>query len=274
MNRVDLHIHTTCSDGLLTPYEIIDSAIKQKLSIIAITDHDALVELDKIQTYANNKIRILTGIELSTDYENSEVHILGYDFDINHKLLQEKLQTLVQDRIRRVEIMVAKLQKLHYNISLERVFELASGNVAIGRPHVARALVERGYFTTVGEVFQQLLSMNGPAYVPHYKLQPQEAIQLIHEAGGVVSLAHPGLIRNEAIVAEIISFGIDALEAYHPQHDPYQMQYYCDLACQNGLFITGGSDFHALPNRFPNQLGLITIPESLIAPILERRCRA
>ncbi|TCL35907.1 hypothetical protein EV210_110152 [Anaerospora hongkongensis] len=259
----DLHIHTTASDGRLAPQEVIARAVERGLTFIAITDHDTIDGLLLVSHSNILPLTIIPGIEFSTDLPYNEVHVLGYCIDVTNLTLQAQLQLIIQDRLTRVEKMVKRLQELGYHISLARVQEIAGTAKALGRPHVAKALVENGYFSTVQDVFNGLLEKNGPAYIPHYKLSPKEVIDLIHLAGGLAILAHPGLVGSDAIVQEIIALGIDGLEVHHPSHDEAQTNKYAALAEANGLVITGGSDFHAIPGRFPEDLGIFTIPDQL-----------
>jgi predicted metal-dependent phosphoesterase TrpH len=262
----DLHIHTTASDGRLTSERILTHAIEAGLSYISITDHDTvngLLELYEKREHKTDMICIIPGIELSTDLPENEVHILGYNIDIYNFELRNQLDILVTHRHERTKRIIHKLYQLGYTIDYLRVMELAQHATAIGRPHIARALIDKGYFSTISDVFITLLDKNGPAYVPHYKLTPLQVIALIKKAGGVPVVAHPGLIGNDGIVLDLINIGILGLEVYHPKHNTLQTQKYLDLASQYQLLVTGGSDFHAIPTRFPGRLGLFTIPANL-----------
>lgn len=263
----DLHIHTTASDGRFTPAQIIKQAIEARLSYIAITDHDTvdgLLELGEARQFIlPTDLVVIPGIELSTDLPESEVHILGYFIDIFNKELRRKLDILVADRHNRTKQIILKLNHLGYMITYDRVLELATKSTAIGRPHIAKALVEKSYFSSISEVFSTLLDKNGPAYVPHHKLTPGQVIELIKNAGGLPILAHPGLVGNDMIVIEMIDAGILGLEVYHPRHDEQQIEKYLAIATKHQLLITGGSDFHGIPGRFPEKLGVFTIPANL-----------
>ena len=272
MLTADLHIHTTASDGRLSPAEIVQEAIRAKLSYIAITDHDTvdgLLQLKESNYPIPLALKLIPGIELSTDLPENDVHILGYHIDIYNAELRKQLDILITHRHERAKEIIGKLQKLGYVITYERVLELAVHATAIGRPHIARALVEKGFFSTITEVFNTLLDKNGPAYVPHYKLTPKQVIDLIKTAGGVPVLAHPALVGNDDIVLDVIHSGICGLEVYHPIHNEGQIEKYLALANQHHLMITGGSDFHAIPTRFPKSLGIFTVPE-LLASQLEK----
>lgn len=265
--KVDLHIHTTASDGRLSPQDIVDHAISMGLTHIAITDHDtvdAIIALHRLDYLKNKNITMIPGIEFSTDLPSHEVHVLGYFVDIFNTELQSQLNVIVADRWDRVKRTIIKLADLGYIVDYERVVELAGGTTSVGRPHIARVLVEKGYFASVTDVFNALLYKNGPAYVPHYKLDYQTVIKLIHQAGGISVLAHPGLIGDDLIVHEIIDAGIQGIEVYHPCHNADQTIQYLKMAEQYNKIITGGSDFHGIPTRFPDKLGVFTIPPSII----------
>ena len=273
MLTADLHVHTTASDGRLSPDEVIDQAIEAGLSYIAITDHDTvdgLVQLHSIQQSLPASLVVIPGIEFGTDLGENEVHILGYYIDIFNIELRSQLDILVAHRLERARETIVKLSQLGYFITYQRVLELAGKATSIGRPHIAKALVEKGYFSTISEVFILLLGKNGPAYVPHYKLTPKQIIELIKKAGGAPVLAHPGLVENDILVLEIIRSGILGLEVYHPKHDEAQIQKYLMMADTYQLAITGGSDFHGIPSRFPHKLGIFTIPASLICQLQKR----
>lgn len=259
----DLHIHTTASDGLLTPQQIVNSAKYAGLSIMSITDHDTVEGYLTLQD-GFFPLQIIPGIEFSTDVAGSEVHILGYYVNVNQEQFSEVLQRLTNDRFLRADKMIQRLHDLGFSISQERVKEISRCSHSVGRPHIARVLVEQGYFSSITEAFQTVLATNGPAYIPHYKLLPQEVVKLIQLAGGLAVLAHPGLIKNKTLVKNIISLGIDGLEAIHPAHTPEQMLYYQEMARTQNLLITGGSDFHGIKGRYPEKLGQFSISASLV----------
>ncbi|MBP2654958.1 MAG: hypothetical protein H6Q73_2527 [Firmicutes bacterium] len=263
--KADLHIHTNCSDGVFSPEEIVLKAKTAGLKIIAITDHDTVDGLLKLsgKMQLGEEIEVIPGIEFSTDLPANEVHILGYYIDILHPELNHQLRFIAQDREKRVQKMVAKLCELGYQIKYERVLKLAQNATSVGRPHVAAALIEAGYFFSMADVFNTLLGKNMPAYVPHYKMTPAETISLITSAGGIPVLAHPGLIGDDDIVLNILKLGIQGIEVYHPSHDQVKVDQYLKLVQQNKLIATGGSDFHGFPGRIPECLGEFYVPEKL-----------
>ncbi|CVK17570.1 PHP domain-containing protein [Sporomusa sphaeroides] len=265
----DLHIHSTASDGRLSPQEIVKQARQVGLSHIAITDHDTVAahkELRRAAAFdtAVTKPVIIPGIEFSTDLPKYEVHILGYYIDIDNGKLNDQLEIILQDRLQRAKVMVDKLNKLGYSIDYRRVLTIAGQAEAVGRPHIAKALVEKKYFKTVAAAFEQTLAQNGPAYVPHYKMTPEQVIRLIEQAGGIAVLAHPGLVGNDDLVIDLIQAGIHGLEVYHPEHNQAMTNKYLGIANKYKLKITGGSDFHAIPGRYPEELGSFTIPTAIV----------
>jgi len=258
----DLHVHTNCSDGIYSPQEIVAQAGAAGLKTIAITDHDSIDGHLKLgELAAASTVEVIPGIEFSTDLPANEVHILGYFIDIRHAALTSKLAAIAADRISRTQKMVAKLNELGYAICYERVLKLA-GTGTVGRPHVAAALVDAGYFSDMAEVFHTVLGKNKPAYVPHYKMKPGETITLIEQAGGIPVLAHPGQVGDEGIVGEVIKLGIKGLEVYHPSHTKEQETKYLSVARQAGLLVTGGSDFHGFSGRIPERLGELYISDA------------
>lgn len=242
----DLHIHTISSDGTLTPADVVDKAVKVGLKGIAITDHDTVAGLEAAQKYVQDSsgpFEFIPGIELNTEAGNEEIHILGYFIDSQNHALNRHLQMIRDARYIRVEKMVDQLQQAGLQIDLVQVTRLARGE-SIGRPHVARALVENGYVTSIKEAFAQYIGRGRPGFVPRYKFMPGEAIELIKNAGGIAVLAHPGLIKNPQKIIEIIELGVEGLEVYYPEHSLEQQKEFAVLADKYRLLQTGGSDYH------------------------------
>ena len=215
---VDLHMHSTFSDGRYTPTMLVEEAAAKGLAVIALTDHDSWNGVNEAKAAAAALgVRVLTGVELGSQYENDSVHILGYHVDMGCDALHAKMDELRHGRERRLEKMVAKLHSLGYPIEVEACDPL---NRAVGRPHVAKALVAAGYFKTVQEVFDALLRRGGPAYVPQPKLAPEEAVALIHAAGGIAVLAHPSELADASLPERLLrTVPFDGLEVYHPSAD-------------------------------------------------------
>ena len=243
--KFDLHVHTDSSDGTMSYREVIDLAVKQKLSGIAITDHDNVGSIEKAREYASSldNFKLIPGIEFSCVHQGEEVHILGYYIDYKDPSLLKLTEKLKESRITRGIKTVEKINALGMELTIEEVRVFAKGDF-IGRPHIARALVQRGYVSSVAEAFKDYLGMNKPAYVKRYKIEISQVIKLIKDLGGVSILAHPGLIKDKKIVDYCIDQGINGLEAIYPQHSNKDFKYFLEKARKEDLILTGGSDFH------------------------------
>ena len=265
---VDLHMHSTFSDGRYTPTMLVEEAAARGLAVIALTDHDSWNGVNEAKAAAAALgVRVLTGVELGSQYENDSVHILGYHVDMGCDALHAKMDELRHGRERRLEKMVAKLHSLGYPIEVEACDPL---NRAVGRPHVAKALVAAGYFKTVQEVFDALLRRGGPAYVPQPKLAPEEAVALIHAAGGIAVLAHPSELADASLPERLLrTVPFDGLEVYHPSADKEAQAKWLHLAKELGLMVGGGSDFHATPDRFPTELGIWQVHYADVKDVIE-----
>jgi predicted metal-dependent phosphoesterase TrpH len=270
MRYADLHTHTYHSDGTRSPKEVVDVAKAHGLSILAISDHDNVAAYYEIQSYAaTSGVLLIPAIELSCMSDGVDVHILAYAFDPLDERIDARLRGFRDSRQRRGYAIVDRLRGLGYNITSERVDQLAAGG-AMGRPHVARALVEAGYVASVSEAFDKLLGTGKPAYVEKERFRISDAISLIRSAGGVTSIAHPTLYPgHEQIVPKLLDAGIDGVEVMHPEVDALDRERYTNLARFRGKMITGGSDDHGSV-KTSETIGTIKVPESLIGPILDR----
>lgn len=265
----DLHIHTTFSDGRMTPEEVLDAAKAAGLTYIAITDHDTMDGIRHLYEqglYPSKTLSIIPGIEFSTEVDGHDVHILGYDLDIYNQELSDKVTELAESRWVRFAQILSKLQDLRFALTEGDVLQFAGMSSSIGRAHIARALVKKGLVASVHDAFESLLEHGCPAYVPHYRLQPHEAISLIRGAGGVPVLAHPKLIGDDRLVEHLLSLDFGGIEVFYPRHDEEDTACYEDMAHSHGLLMTGGSDFHALSTRYPEQLGVVTIEDDFAKP--------
>ncbi|MEO8288833.1 MAG: PHP domain-containing protein [Chloroflexota bacterium] len=273
MNKIDLHTHTTASDGKLTPSELVAKAADVGIGTLAITDHDTVAGLAEAQEAAKLAgITIVPGVELGADFDSYEVHMLGYFFDPTDPALLGTLAELRDGRLLRARRILDKLQGLGMSIPWERVNEIASGGV-VGRPHIAQALVEAGYGTGVDEVFGLYLGHGKPAYVERTQLTPQGCIELVHSAGGVASLAHPTwLKRPEALLPTLVEAGLDGIETYYGSYDLETVNWLARLAAQYNLVPTGGTDYHGFPGLAHADLGSRSLPPECFAQ-LERRSR-
>lgn len=241
----DLHVHTNFSDGLFTPEQIIDLAIKKKIDGIAITDHDTIYGIESAIQYSKKFkfFSVIPGIEFGCIYKNEEVHILGYFTNYKSSDIINAIKILKKHRFVRGLKMIEKINTLDMELTLEEV-KAFSKDDNIGRPHVARALIKRGYVDSMEEAFNKFLYRGKPGYVERKTFKLDETIKLIQNIGGVAILAHPGLLKNKNIINYCISSGINGLEVIHSKHNKKNVKYLLDIAKQNDLIITGGSDFH------------------------------
>ncbi|TAM41826.1 PHP domain-containing protein [bacterium] len=263
MKYADLHAHTSESDGTLTPEQLVKEALKRCLSAVAIVDHDTVSALPlALKAAEGTALEVIPGIELSTQYENQEVHILGYFLDHQDKGLLDELKPVRENRIRRVHEMIKNLKILGIELKPQTVFDIA-GSGTVGRMHIARALVKDGWVGSTAEAFRKYIGDRSPAYVLGFRFSPEKAIKIIRDSGGVAVLAHPYILRNDEWIGEFAASGLQGLEAYYPEHSQSQVNYYLDLAKKLNLVVTGGSDFHgsAKPDI---KLGAVKIPLELV----------
>ena len=270
---IDLHLHTTASDGKLPPADLVARGVAAGLTTISITDHDTTGGLNEARAAAAAcGIRLIDGIEITAVEHGRDTHVLGYWFDPSNDSLGGFLERQRTDRIRRVREMSERLAALGVPIDPEPLIArgLEDGR-SVGRPHVAAALIARGYVQSWDEAFAKYLEQGGPAFVPRRGASAAEVIRVIHEAGGVASLAHPGLSRVDSLILSLASSGLDALEASHSDHDPETESRYRALARSLGLAVTAGSDFHGDDVRKPCALGTITMTRGELAELEARR---
>jgi predicted metal-dependent phosphoesterase TrpH len=246
MLKADLHIHTTSSDGLLSPEEVVRWAKVKRLTAVGITDHDTVNGISPaVEASLKYEVEVVPGIELSTLYDEEEIHILGYYIDYKADWFLQILEKIQNSRYQRASKIVEKLNGIGVNITMKQVEEIADIG-AIGRPHIARAMIHRGYINNVKEAFQSYIGKGCPAYVERYKLSSLEAIDIIRKLGGISVLAHPGLIKSKAHIGNIVGLGIDGIEVYHSKHDDETIRNMLAVASSRRLLITGGSDCHGV----------------------------
>ncbi len=280
MNYIDLHSHTTASDGLLTPTQLVELAAETGLRTIAVTDHDSTEGLaEALAAGERLGVEIIPGVELSCDVPAGELHMLGYFPRYQEPGFQAELARLREGRVGRAEGMARRLTELGYPVSFERIQELA-GDGAIGRPHVAQALIEAGHVGSKAEAFDRFIGRNGPAYVERAKLSPTEACQVIRSAGGLPVFAHPliVLMSGRALeplpvdesLPELVEAGLAGLEVYYPHYMSVHVDRLLALARRYGLLTTGGSDFHGAGSAGA-PLGSIYVPPKCLTALQAAR---
>ena len=268
---VDLHIHSSASDGSLTPTEVVHLALRQGMEVIALTDHDTTDGIGEAQqAAAGSPLKVIPGLEINTEGPDGDIHVLGYYINPNHEPLQERLRILREARLVRARKMIERLAELGMPLEWERVLEIAGEDPAIGRPHIARALAEAGYVATAREAFDRYIGNDGPAYVPRLRMRPEEAIAVIHQAGGVAVLAHPDHHPILKRLPDLVEAGLDGLEVYYPEHTPQDVARLGTLAARYGLLMTGGSDFHGPGLGKDAPMGSVTLPAGLVSRLTAR----
>jgi predicted metal-dependent phosphoesterase TrpH len=274
--RIDLHLHSTASDGRLGPVELVELAHRNGVRRMALTDHDTTAGLAAASAAARRLgMEIIPGIEVSTDIPGSEIHMIGLFLDHEQQAFQEMLSAFRAGRLGRAEGMVQRLGELGVPVSWERVLEIA-GDASVGRPHVAQALLEAGHISQISEAFDRFIGRNGPAYVERMKLTPAEAIELIHSVRGVAILAHPLFTDDiERIIPELARAGLDGVECYYPSHSPSDVEHVLAMARSSGLLPSGGSDYHGFPmaelKEASNEPGSVAMPPDLLDQLWARR---
>jgi len=265
----DLHLHSRFSDGTYGPEEMAARARQCQLAAIALTDHDSVEGCaGTARACEAAGIEFIPGTELTAEQDGNELHFLGYFIDTqNPRLLTQiaRFQAVRQNRIRE---MVARINRLHVPLSADAVFALANCR-APGRPHVARALVAAGLCATPDEAFERFLRKDRPAWVPKFKMSAKEALELIHQAGGVAVLAHPGLNRTDEVIPGLAEAGMDGLECFHTKHSPATAERYQELAGRFNLLVTGGSDCHGL-SKGRVLIGTVKVPYQYVEALRAR----
>ena len=268
--RADLHLHSTASDGRLTPQELVQKAVELKLEVIAVTDHDSIEgvppALEEAKKYP--QLTVIPGVEINTDVPRGEVHILGYFIDYRDPGFKRTLEELRSSRYERAKKMVAKLAELGMNVDWTRVQELAGGG-SIGRPHVAQAMLEQGYVSSLREAFTKYIGRSGPAYVERKKLTPVEAVKVVLDAEGLPVLAHPADIEPlEPFLLQLKKAGIVGLEIYYDGYSSKTILQLKRFAKKLQLIACGGSDFHGLGEDIGASIGSVDIPRESVEQLI------
>ncbi len=279
--KVDLHIHTTYSDGVFSPEKIVDTAIDAGLDAIAITDHDnvlaypiALNYAKKIADSGGKALEILPGVEINTIYKDIEIHILGYFMNRDDSDFQAMLKSQQKARIEQTEQILHLLNKKEgIHVTFDKLKSLVAEGGSIGRPHIAKAITLAGGTTSVMDAYSKYINNDSDVYVQRKTISPHEAIEIIYDAGGIPVFAHPFDVEDaENLIKEFMHYGLRGVEAYHRKHSPAMVEYYSSIAEKNGLIITGGSDFHAPnPNNGQIIMGKNFIPEWIYDKLMKEK---
>ena len=276
MKFADLHLHTFFSDGTFTPEELVERASKLGFAAIALTDHDTVEGCERAATAcAAAQMEFISGTELTAEHEDTEVHILAYLVDTQNQTLLTRIAGFQSVRQNRIREMVAALNKLGIPLKAESVFALTNCK-SPGRPHVARALVKEKLIGNLDEAFERYLKKGRPAWVPKTKMSALEAVELIHQAGGLAVMAHPGLNRTDEIIPDLVAAGLDGIECFHTKHSTTMAERYLEIADKFHLLVTGGSDCHGFSKNRPI-IGTVKLPyehvEKLKAKVAERKAK-
>lgn len=279
--KSDLHIHTLYSDGVFSPEKIVDTAIDVGLQVVALTDHDNVLSYNVAKEYLKStqredKLEIIRGIEVNTLYKNYEVHILGYFMDVNNSDFLNMLKSQQQARIKQTKEIISLLSKKEgIKIKFEDIKKQVAQGGSIGRPHIAKAITNAGGTSNIMEAYSKYIHDNSQVYVQRKTVSPQDAVEIIYDAGGIPVIAHPHDIEiAEELIKELMQYGLRGIEAYHRKHSPACVEYFSSMAEELGLIVTGGSDFHC-PNIMNGQiiLGKNFVPEWIYDKLIEEKKR-
>ena len=273
---IDLHLHTTASDGLSTPDVLVARATAAGLTTIAVTDHDTLAAVPAVrQAAVQVGIRVIPGLEITAVQNDQDVHVLGYFVEPGDPELERFLNAQRADRRRRVEEILQRLAEMGMSVEPDLGGEAAHGTGrAVGRPIVARALVEAGHARDIGDAFDRFLGHGRPVFGARRGASPAEVIAVLNRAGGLASFAHPGKLGLDGLIGELAAVGLTAIEAFHPDHTAKDVARYRRLAADLGLAVTGGSDFHGPGAGRVDALGEVVLPAEELAAFEARRFRA
>jgi predicted metal-dependent phosphoesterase TrpH len=275
IKRINLHLHTTVSDGAYSPASLVKRSQEIGLDLISITDHDTA---DAYGMIPDNlmPLRILPGMEISSQHQGNDVHILAYGYDIRNEGLRDMTEMYLIGRRERAIKMIKLLGEMDMHITLEDVVKVAGSRELIVRPHIAQILVAKGYCQNKNEAFDKYIGNFKPAYVPKPEVSVPDALKVIHGAGGLAVIAHPGKLAKPTYLEEFIPMGIDGIEVWHPDHYQWEIDNFIRLAQKNGLYMTGGSDFHGEQDKH-NLFDVVPASEVVLQSVTELwkeyRCR-
>lgn len=282
--KIDLHVHTTYSDGVFSPEKIVDTALAAGLDVIALTDHDNILSHKLAVDYAKSvmpkdsakPLEIIPGVEINTLYKGYEIHILGYFMDLENSDFQKLLKSQQHARVKQTKEIITLLnKKAGIKIKYDDVKHLVAEGGSIGRPHIAKAITMAGGTMSVIEAYNKYINDSSPVYVQRKTVSPHDAVEIIYDAGGIPVFAHPFDVDiAEELTKELMNFGLRGIEAYHRKHSPAMVEYYSSIAEKLGLIITGGSDFHAPnPNNGNIILGKNFVPEWIYDELIKEKKR-
>ena len=270
--KIDLHTHTTYSDGANTPQQLIQKAKAVGIDVLSITDHDNINGIkEAVQIGKSLGVEIIPGVEISSEISNREIHILGYFFDIENQELEHYLNFFREERIKRAGRIVNKLRNFGFSITLEDVLNKAK-NSAVGRPHIAQVMLEKGIVSSYYEAFNKYIGNGSPAHEKKVHLSPQSAFRIISDAGGLSFIAHPGNLQ-ESLLKDLIESGVDGIEVTHPSHSPQQQKFYKGIVNSYFLLESGGSDYHGGKREDEPNLGQYFTSTSAIFAMRKRLMR-
>lgn len=273
---IDLHMHTVYSDGSVRPEDLVALGLEHELEAIAITDHDTTESLCFARQAAEDKaIDIIPGIEINTHWEKQEVHILGYYINPEYTGIVNINKKHYHSRLEQIEAMSNRIRsKAKIDFTFQEVYKKSNGIGSIGRPHIAKVLLEKGVVTTIGEAFNRYLNPSCSTYVSRETASPHDAVEAIYESGGIAVIAHPGDMKNiEELAKELTHYGLRGLEAYHRSHSPALIEFHCTLAEKLGLIVTGGTDFHGTVDLYKKSLDRLHMPSNLYSMLREEKKR-
>jgi 3',5'-nucleoside bisphosphate phosphatase len=259
---VDLHLHTTASDGLCEPAALVDLAWRAGIRTMSVTDHDTVAALFEVARAATaSGIAFVPGIEITAVHDGRDVHVLGYFIDREHAALAGFLEQQRADRVRRVAAIADKLAGIGKPVDRDALLGPRPNGTSLGRPMVAKALVKAGHVADTRQAFEELIGDGRPAFMPRCGPCPADVIGIIRRAGGIASLAHPGLLKRDDLIPDMIDAGLTAVEAFHSEHDATTTQRYLALAERHGILVSGGSDYHGEKERRKTGFGTVGLPQ-------------